>query len=177
MPFDSIKNWKYRRALKKLPGLSNPKKPENTILNPAKQFLLFFNGTDEKDVQFFQSLHQQYEKKGLRIKMLAYIDSKEEIQHFAMALYNAKSVQWNYLPKPKLVELVQSKSFDILFNINPSEFKHLHFLAVAATADFKVSTFSELPNDFNLTVRTKPQLDQKQIYEELARCLDTLSVK
>lgn len=176
MPFDSIKNWQYYRALKKLPGLftSIPKKEPR--INPARQFLLFINGTDERDVKFFQSLHQEYEKRGHKIKILAYIQSKEDIQHFAMALYNEKSIQWNQVPKPKLIELVQSRHFDILFNINPTEFKHLHFLAVAATADFKVSTNTELPNDFNLTVKTKSELNQQQIYGQMRSCLDTLSL-
>lgn len=176
MPFTALKNWQYFRALNKLPGLHSfaPSKKEQRI-NPARQFLLFINGTKEKDLQFFQSLHQEYEKQGHKIKILAFIQSKEEIQHFAMALYNEKSIQWNEIPKPKLVELVTSRHFDILYNINPQNLKHLHFLAVAATADFKVSTFSELPNDFSLTIKTKNDWDQKQIYEQMRSCLETLS--
>jgi hypothetical protein len=176
MPFHAIKNWQYLRALKKLPGMARSKNTGEKRLNPARQFLLFFNGTDKKDIQLFQSLHQQFEKKGLKIKMLAYVDSREEIEDFVMALYNAKSVGWNFLPKPKLVDLVRSRKFDILFNINPEEFKHLHYLAVAANADFKVSTPTPLPNDFNLTVKTKQGLDQEQIFREMEKCLETLSV-
>jgi len=93
-----------------------------------------------------------------------------------MALYNETSISWNNLPKAKLIELVQSRSFDILFNINPTEFKHLHYLAVASTADFKVSTHSELANDFDLTVKTKADLKQGDIFRQMQKCLETLSV-
>ena len=176
MPFDSIRDRQYHKALKKLPGLSRSGKKGDIHLNPARQFLLFFEGTNQKDLDFFQSLHRVYEKKGIRIKMLSFLHTREDVEHFAMAMYNEKSVRWNHLPKPRLIELVRSRKFDILLNINPNEYKHMHFLAVAANADFKVSTLSSLPNDFNLTVKISPDLDQKKIYEEMIKCLDTLSV-
>ena len=176
MPFESIKNWQYFRALKKLEGLTKTSKKDLVRLNPAKQYLLFFNGTESKDVEFFRSLHQQYESLGLKIKILAFVQTREEVLQFSMALYNEKLIRWNFLPKPKIIELVQSRQFDILFNINPAELKHLHYLAVAASADFKISTQTDLPNDFSLMVKTSSMLDQSKIYKEMAECLKTLSI-
>ena len=176
MPFDAIKNWQYFGALKKLKGLNKPLKKDPVKVNPAKQYLLFFNGTDNRDVDFFRTLHQRFESRGLKIKILAFVQTKEEVQRFSMALYNEKLIRWNQIPKPKIIELVQSRQFDILFNINPEQLRHLHYLAVASTADFKISTQTDLPNDFSLMVKTREGLPQKDIYEEMAACLNTLSV-
>ena len=172
-----LKHQIFLRFLKRqvasgqLPGM----KPAGT--NPAKSFLILFNGTRPEDVEYFRKWHAKYEKAGIKAKMLAYVESTVDVHDFGMALYNKTGVDWKGLPKAKLVELVRSREFDILLNINPDELPHLHFLAVAARAKFKVSTLSSLPNDFNLTVKTKPGLSQQEIHAEITHCLETLSSK
>jgi len=145
-------------------------------INPAKTYLIFFNGTDEKNRQFIQSKSAEFQKKGIKFKLLAFIQSKGDLQNFGMALYNESNIRWNYLPKENLVELVQSQEFDMLININPEELKHQHYLAVAANAKFKVSTFTDLSNNFNLTVKTNPNNSFSQSYKQIEECLKTLSI-
>lgn len=175
MAFESIKRWSFFKSLKQLLLSGKKVLSADVKVNPALNYLLFFNGSNAEDVRFFQSLHRKFESRGTKLKILAFVQTKGDVTEFSMAVYNETSIRWNHLPKPKLVELVQSRKFDILFNINPEEFKHLHYLAVAADADFKVSTKTELPNNFNLTLNTKEGLKQEQIFHEMKKCLDTLS--
>ena len=175
MPFESIKSWSYFKALNQL--LLSVKKvlSADVKVNPALNYLLFINGSNAEDVRFFQSLHRKFESRGTKIKILAFVQTKGDVTEFSMAVYNESSIRWNYLPKPKLIELVQSRKFDILLNINPDEFRHLHYLAVAADADFKVSTNTDLPNNFSLTIKTRNGLSQQEIFHEMEKCLKTLS--
>lgn len=144
--------------------------------NPARSVLLLFNGTNPQDVAYFREIHKTLEQTGIRPKMMAFVDSKVDVHDFGMALYNGTSIKWNFTPKPKLIELVRNRDFDILFNLNPQQLPHLHFLAVASNARFKVSTLTDLPNDFNLCVKTKQDLSLPKLFEQMKGCLETLSV-
>jgi len=146
-------------------------------MNPAMSYLIFINGTDPDDVRFFRSLHARFEKKKIKLKILAFVDSKVEIQDFGMALYTRSGITWNDLPKKKLIELVNSREFDVLFHLNPEELPHLHFLAVAAKANFKISTLTTLPNNFNLTVKSKSKLSLPEKFEDMNTVLEKLSIR
>lgn len=177
MPFHSLKNWSFHNALKKVlkKGIHRDK---NVIKsNPAQSFLVIFNGTSSKDVDYFRSLHLKFEKKGIRPKMLAYVHSKVDVHDFGMAMYNDTQIKWNWIPKTKLIELVQSREFDILFNINPEQLPHLHYLSVAAKASFKISTLTDFPNDFSLTVKLSPDSRLSEIFEKMHESLEILAVK
>jgi hypothetical protein len=176
MPFQKIKFWRYQSALKKIIALNRSKRNAFKGTNPAKTALILFNGTDQKVVDHFRKLHRELEQLGIRPKMMAFVDSPVDVHDFGMAMYNTTSIRWDMKPKPKLIELVQTRDFDLLFLINPEELTHLHFLAVAANARFKISTLTSLPNDFNLTVKTQEDLSIPNIFDQMKNCLDTLSI-
>jgi|GEM_PF-2393952 predicted glycosyltransferase len=176
MPLNAIKRWSYFSALKKHLNKPSGMLSGSVSTNPARSFLILFNGTDPKNVDFFKALHSKFEKTGIKVKMLAFAQTKEDSLDFGMAMYNENNIKWNLLPEQKLTELVRNKSFDILFHINPEQLTHLHFLGVAAKADFKISTLSDLPNDFNLTVKTGKSLGLPEIFQHMKDCLDKLSI-
>lgn len=176
MPFQSLKNWFYNRALKKILKKGLQHNSEGIKTNPAQSFLLIFNGSSPSDVDYFRSLHKKFESKGVKPKMLAYVHSNVDVHDFGMAMYNDIQIKWDGIPKSKLIELVQSRKFDILFNINPEQLPHLHYLSVAASANFKISTLTDLPNDFNLTVKTKANNDLPGIFNQMHSSMEILSV-
>ena len=176
MPLKSIKTWSYNNSLNKLLASGTKASVEEVQSNPARSFLFFFNGTRQEDVQFFRAQHNQFEAKGIRPKMLAFVSTNVDVHDFGMALYNQSNVRWNYLPKPKLIELVQSRDFDVLFNLNPENLPHLHYLAVAANAKFKISTPTELENNFNLLVKSKDPFSLPNLFREMVECLEKLKV-
>jgi len=176
MPVQSIKNWSYRTALSRQLAHNRKSRSRFAGTNPARSVLMLFNGTRPEDVEFFRKKHGALEKEGIKPKMLAFVSSKVDVHDFGMALYNETRIKWNLLPRPKLVELVQSREFDLLFNLNPEQLPHLHFLAVAANARFKLSTFSDFPHDFDLTVKTKAGTGLQELYMQMTNCLDEFSV-
>ena len=172
----SISKRVFLRKLKQELNAGHTSGTKLSGLNPAQSYLILFNGTRPEDVEYFRQWHTRLEKMGIKVKMLAFVESSVDVHDFGMALYTKTGIDWKQLPKPKLIELVQSRTFDLLFHINPAQLPHLHFLAVAANARFKVSTLSQLPNDFDLTLSVKSDMDQQQIYEEMLNTLHTLSV-
>jgi hypothetical protein len=177
MPFQSLKNWSFHNALNKLLKKGIHRDKNGIKSNPAQSFLLIFNGTLPRDVDYFRSLHLKFEAKGIRPKMLAYVHSKVDVHDFGMAMYNDTQIKWNWIPKIKLVELVQSREFDILFNINPEQLPHLHYLSVAAKASFKISTLTDFPNDFSLMVKMKPDTSLHEIFEQMHSSMEILTVR
>lgn len=176
MPFQSLKNWSYHRALKKILKKGLQTNSNGIKTNPARSFLLIFNGSSSSDVDYFRSLHQKFESKGIKPKMLAYVHSKVDVNDFGMAMYNDTQIKWDGIPKSHLIELVRSRQFDILFNINPEQLPHLHYLSVAANANFKISSLTDLPNDFSLTVKTKTLTDLPGIFNQMHASMEILSV-
>lgn len=165
----------YNRGLKKIldSRVLNPNK--EIKVNPLKNILILFEGTETSDMQSVMEFAGKLKDQGRNVKLLSYIDSKGELMNFGMAVYNNSSVNWFGFPKKHILELLESQKFDILININISDKNHLHVLACKANADFKISLPTKYKNDFTLVLNTKEKENIKQILYEIIDYLNKLT--
>lgn len=171
-----MKDAAYNRALKKIIG-GNAKSPTRDFeINPSKSILILFDGSDEKIRDEIIKFGDRLRKNQSKVKLLSYIDSKGELTDFGMAVYNNKSINIFGFPKKDILQLLESEKFDILFNLNLENHKHLHALACKADASFKISLPTELKHDFTLIIKTKEKKNIKKIIDEVTTCLAKLSI-
>jgi len=171
---EKIKNRSFEKALKKqmLPGRKSGHK--EGFINNVKSYLILFDGTDPAIRDYFIRIQENFPPH--TIKLLGFVHSDTDVEGFNMALYNKKDVRWNFTPKPSIIDLVQSQQCDMLIHINPSNYPHLHFLAVASNAIFKTSTLSRFSNDFNLEINAGDLTDADKIYQQIMTIIKNLSV-
>jgi len=170
-----MKDAAYKKKLGKL--LKNKENISNIAsdVNPAKSFLILFDGTNDSERNIVIEYSERLKKSGKKVKLLSYIDSKGELMDFGMAVYNNKSINLIDFPKKHILELLDSESFDILFNLNIKNHKHLHSLACKAKADFKLSLPTDLPHNFTMILNTKEKENFKIILKEIDSCLSKLT--
>lgn len=146
---------------------------KEVYVNSIKTYLILFDGTDTDIREYFIRIQENFPPH--TVKLLGFVNTETDVAGFNMALYNKKDVRWNFTPKQSILELVQSQACDMMILINPANYPHLHFLAVAANASFKVGTVSRFPNDFSLEVNSGAQTDPGNIYTQIMNILKTLS--
>ena len=169
-----LKESAYNRALKKiLAGFDSPD-TRSLKINPSKSYLILFEGTENDDRDKIQKFTQNLKGFGKSVKHLSYIDSKGELMDFGMAVYNNKSINWYDFPKKHILQLLESESFDVLFNLNIEDKKHIHALACKANADFKLSLPTKYPHNFTLILDTKEKENLNNIIQEINSCLDKI---
>jgi len=171
--FEKIKYWSFNKALKKLLSTGPTSGKGEIHINHIRTYMILFDGTDPSTREHFIKIQETFPPH--TVKLLAFVQSDSDLEVFNMALYNNKDVQWNFTPKQNITDLVQSHQCDMLIHINPQQYPHLHYLAVAAKAIFKTSTLSHYPNDFNLEVNSGEEKNQGKIYQQIMTLIKTLS--
>lgn len=170
-----LKERAYNRALKKIFSSFDSPKTTSLKINPSKSYLILFEGTENGDRHKIQKFSQYLKGFGKSVKLLSYIDSKGELMDFGMAVYNNKSVNWFEFPKKHILQLLESESFDVLFNLNIQDKKHLHALACKANAAFKLSLPTKYPHNFTLILETIEKENLDEIIQEINSCLNKIS--
>lgn len=171
-----MKEVVYMRSLGKLLEVKRGVTSENISVNPSKSFLILFDGTSESNRDIVMKYSDALKKSGKKVKLLSYIDSKGELMDFGMAVYNNKSINMVGFPKKHILNLLESETFDVMFNLNLSNHKHLHALACKAKADFKLSLPTDLPHNFTMILNTKEKDDIKNVFSEIDSCMNKLTI-
>jgi len=171
-----MKDAVYKKSLNDLLKNKNNSSKTEIFINPSKSFVILFDGTNDKDRDIIIKFSQKLKSKSKVVKLLSYIDSKGELMDFGMAVYNNKSINLFDFPKKHILELVDSENFDILFNLNVNDHKHLHVLACKTNARFKLSLPSKYPHNFTMILNTKEKDNMEKIIFEIDNCLKKLSV-
>lgn len=170
---EKLKNISFDKALKKIMPSDKRSGKKEFYVNAIKTYLILFDGTDTDIREYFIRIQENFPPH--TVKLLGFVNTEADVAGFNMALYNKKDVRWNFTPKHSILELVRSQACDMMILINPANYRHLHFLAVAANASFKVGTVSRFTNDFSLEVNTGAQTDPGKIYTQIMNILKTLS--
>jgi hypothetical protein len=168
-----IKNISFEKALKKILPSNIRSVQKEVIIHSIKTYLILFDGTDPEIREHFIRIQENFPPH--TVKLLGFVNTESDVAGFNMALYNKKDIRWNFTPKQSILELVQSQACDMMILINPENYPHLHFLAVAANASFKAGTVSRFPNDLSLEVNAGDHTDPVKIYNQIMTILKTLS--
>jgi hypothetical protein len=170
-----MKDAAYKKKLGKLLKSMERVSKSTTETNPSKSFLILFDGTEDIDRDIVVEYSEKLKKSGKKVKLLSYIHSKGELMDFGMAVYNNKSINMIGFPKKHIIELLESETFDVMFNLNVKNHKHLHSLACKAKADFKLSLSTNLQHNFTMILNTKEKENFNIILEEIDSCLSKLT--
>ncbi len=172
-----LKEKLYKRGLQKILDNQKNESKKEIKLNPAKNILILFDGTEISNRQIILDFSGKLKDSGKNVKLLSFIDSKGELMDFGMAVYNNSSVNWYGIPKKHILELLENSKFDILLNLNSTDKNHLHILACKANADFKVSLPTQYSHNFTLILNTKEKKNLKNILNEIMTYLYKFSSK
>ncbi len=170
-----FKDTLYKKGLKKILDKQKKDPVEEFKINPSKNILILFEGTENSNRQVILDFTAKLKAAGKNVKLLSFIDSKGELMDFGMAVYNNSSINWLGFPKKHIMELLDSQKFDILLNFNILDRKHLHALACVAKADFKASLPTQYQHNFTLILKTKEKNNLKNILDQMMSYLEKLT--
>jgi len=130
----------------------------------AKNIGIIFNATHQDTYETARKYIKTISDKGLKIKALGFVDSKEVLDFYQKSTYfdyfSRKNLNWYSKPNnPNTEEFINTK-FDILIDLSIIEDFPIQYIVALSKAKFKVGCVKENENfyDFMLQLNEKKQL-------------------
>jgi len=177
---EKFKDFLLNRSIKKLTANQVINKRFHN-LDTAKNALVVFDSSSESDYKKITAFIRYIQEKGLKIRAVAYSDSKI-IPHYCMQSLNYDFISksdLNFFNKPKGVSVnnVLGNKFDVLIDLNLKNRKALSFYSAITNADLKISVCAEEIEMFDLIFQPKNKEDLNSILKDLIHYLENLGKK
>ncbi len=132
-------NYKFSKALKSLRA-----KRSSVDFDRAETVGLLFDATELNNREIVLKFAKSLEKKGKKVRLLGFVNIKEDTDNLAFPNFNQKSLDLAFMPE-KSVETQEfiAKDFDILINLSLDETVPLEYIAAVSNAKFRVGPFTE----------------------------------
>jgi len=166
--------WLWNRSLEqRLSKQSSKQIPE---LNPCQKVGILFDATQEINRSIVKNYKRKLKQQGCEVYLLGFIDKKLKHNLFEFLMYHKGMVNWYEKPEAKDVEDFLNRKMDILFNLDMNNHLHMHYIAGAADAAFKVSLDHSFNKPYQLIMDIDHKDQLKNVISELETHLKKLSI-
>ncbi len=173
---ESLKNKLYQRHLRKRLKTDVIDRESNVSFTEAESIGILFDGTDIANFGSVRKYAEDYKKKGKKVKLLAYIDSKNPNPELGYPYFSKKDLNWYYKPSSALVDEFINRKFDILVNAYLEEKLPLLYISTFAKANLRVGLYFPEhtdASDMMITVRSEQSINN--FFEEINHYLNIFS--
>ena len=132
-------NYKFSKAIKSLRA-----KRASVDFDRAETVGLLFDATELNNREIVLKFAKTLEKKGKKVRLLGFVNIKEETDNLAFPNFNLKSLNLALLPDKSIdAQEFMEKDFDVLINLSLDETVPLEYIAALSNAKFRVGPFTE----------------------------------
>jgi len=132
-------NYKFKKATKNLRT-----KRSSVDFDRAETVALLFDATELNNREVVLKFAKSLEKKGKKVRLLGFVNIKEETDNLAFPNFNQKELDLALLPtKSTDAQEFMKRDFDILINLSLDETVPLEYIAAMSNAKFRVGPFTE----------------------------------
>ncbi len=146
-------------------------------LETARTVGLLFDATADKTRKEVLDYARVLEKKGKKVQMLGYFDTKQPpVPTPDFAFFFKKETTWTGQPKSEKATQFAKEKFDLLLALNPDDQPALTWLAAQSLAAMKIGFASEQPHDLDVQLETPPEKGIRYFAEQLELYLGKIKV-
>lgn len=161
-------NYTFSKATKNLRA-----KRASVNFDKAETVGLLFDATELNNREIVLKFAKSLEKKGKKVRLLGFVNIKEETDNLAFPNFNQKNLNLALLPtKSNDAQEFMKRDFDILINLSLDETEPLEYIAALSNAKYRVGPYTERTVCYELMVdvtkgkKLNAFIDQAQFFLE-----------
>lgn len=109
----------------------------------AQNIGLLFDATDLNQREGVFQYADHLSKKGKRVKLLGFFDSKLEDPNFTFKYFNRKNLDWAGRPHGEQVQEFVQQPFDILINLDTTSKPQAEYISAQSKAHLRIGSVTE----------------------------------
>ena len=145
----------------------------------ANSAVILFDGSEAKSFQVIKDFRKFMEGKGIRCKAFGYIDEKEIPQEMLFwknySFITRKDLNWFMKPVGESAEAFYNQDPDIMVDFTRDVPLELQFLVRLSTARFKIGSYTEKENDYDLMINLTGNQDTAFLAEQIIHYVSMLN--
>ncbi len=163
----NIRQYFFLRNLRYL--LAAPRRTRRVhTLETARTVGLLFDATAEKVRKEVLDYARILEKKGKKVQLLGYFDTKQPPMPAPdFAFFFKKETTWTGQPKSEKAAQFAQEKLDLLLALNPDDLPPLTWLAAQSAAAMKIGFATQQPHDLDVQLETPPEKGIRYFAEQL----------
>lgn len=173
-----IQGLKARLFNKKLEEISrrNTLNPVSSS-NAFKSVLLFFDGTDNAERKRIQKYAAELKSHGKVVKLLAYVNAKEDNSELGINHYVNKHINWYQVPSSEDLSVIQAKEYDVMITLLSEIRPHHKYVIKSMNASMKIGPNIEASQDliFDISVDHQSSLGIPELIKNIKSSIQLLS--
>lgn len=167
-----------RRVLKKkLKGFERHVHAHN--FETAKSAVILFDANQAASFSHIKDFRKFVESKGIQCKAFGYVELKEIPQEMlfqkSFSFITKSDLNWYLRPTGEVADDFYSRNPDILFDLSMKVPLELQFLVKLSRAQFKISSFTDEENDYDLMIKLNELDDVGYLCEQIKHYVSMLN--
>jgi len=174
---ERIKTWLYQRDLAKALTQVSRVNHESVDFDKAKSIGVLFDASRIESREIVTKYVDLLKRSGKTIKVLGYLNEKEQQPNLAFKHFSNKEISFSYQPKDEVVRSFMNEPFDILLNLYLKPTFTLEYITALSKATFRVGPLSENTDCYDLMVQTDQQKDLRHFIQQVEFFLKKMNLK
>lgn len=171
---DQFRHALFLKALRRVLDVQKRNRKTYT-LQSAKNIGLLFDASDNTYSSELLELSRSLEKKGKKIQLLGFFNSKLAPEGTKFPHFTLKNCRWwTRVPNSESATAFAAEPFDLLLCFNPNNLDPLHHVAASSKAMMKMGYATGLPNDYDILMDTSTKKGPRHFIEQLEIYLDKI---
>jgi len=138
----------------------------------VKNVGIIFNGTELKDREQIEAFKNNWEKKGKSVRLLCYLDSKEQEPNLTIDQFTKSSLNWLGKIQSEKVDSFINQTFDLL--ISGGNEQVLNDIAAMSKSKLRVGPIIEKEYCYDLMISKDPKKSTAKYLEQVEQFLNKL---
>ena len=172
-----LRKWKVRGheyfLLKYLKH--NVVKRQPVDYNLAHSIGVLFHIDQLQHQEIIDKFIQRLKDNGKEVKILAFLDDKEQQPNLNFNHFSLKELNWFYQPKHPKVDQFINTQFDYLINLDDSGSLPLTYISACSKAQIRVGSFTDKTYCFDFMIETHEQQNLQHFITQLDFLLTRLN--
>ncbi len=143
----------------------------------ASSIGILFDATDPATRSLVKTYVEDLEKKGKKVKLLAFLDEPQQQPNFTFHHFSRKELDWLLRPKDANVTTFINTPFDYLINLYRIKKKPLEYITALSKAHLRVGTYSAEKDCFDLVIEIQEEHNLPHFVKQLDYFLKRLNSK
>ncbi len=152
-------------------------KRSSVHLPTAKTVGILFDGTSPEERESVLSYAKGLEKEGKKVRLLAFVDQKENGEELPFTYFDRKKLDWALRPICQEVKAFEEFTFDLLLNLTQKAVAPLDYIAARSRARFRVGPFTGRLHSYDLMLDCKEGRGLEHFIKQVVTYLGKMSPK
>lgn len=172
----TIKNRIFNRSLQQL-GKQSRADHKFAGFEKAHNIGILFDATDLNQRDFVLQYASQLEKRGKKVKLLGFFDSKLDDANFTFKYFNRKNLDWAGRPNGEAIREFTEQALDLMINLDSVSKPQAEYVSALSQALLRVGPFTEHTFCYELIIDNSDARSLKTFVQQMEFILEKTNTR